>query len=58
MTKGTRITCEDIATGESESKVIVDDYCLVTDGLMEVTYMQVYANGTVQMTLKKREVEG
>lgn len=55
---GTRVTCEDLATGESESQVIRDDYCLVTDGRMEVTSMQVHGNGTVQITLKKAATDG
>lgn len=54
--KGTRITCEDLESGETETQTIVDGYCIVTDGLMEVTSMQVYGNGTVQLTLKKKEV--
>lgn len=51
---GTRVTCEDIETGESESAVIRDDYIIVTDGTCEITSMQVYGNGTVQLTIKRQ----
>lgn len=50
---GTRVTCQDLATGEIESRVICDDYVIVTDGRMKIAAMQVYANGTVQVTLKR-----
>ncbi|HEX4521636.1 MAG TPA: hypothetical protein VH063_18825 [Gaiellaceae bacterium] len=53
-TEGTRVTCEDIATGETESKVIKDDYMVITDGRMEIAAMQFYGNGTVQITLKRK----
>lgn len=52
---GTRVTCEDLATRETESKVVRDDYVIVTDGLMEISAMQVYGNGTTQVTLKRRK---
>lgn len=50
---GTRVTCEDITTGESESVIIQDNYILVTDGLCELTYEQHHANGTVVLTIKR-----
>lgn len=56
MKKGTRITCEDLETGETETQTIVDDYCLVVDGRMFIAGLQTYANGTVQVTLKKKAV--
>ena len=58
MASGTRVTCEDIETGETESRVIRDDYALIVDGAMELAHLQVYRNGTVQIVLKpQREVE-
>ena len=53
MSAGTRVTCEDIETGESESAVIHDDYIIVTDGACEISSMQVYSSGTVQVTIKR-----
>jgi hypothetical protein len=51
MSPGTRVTCEDVATGESESRVIRDDWVIVTDGRVEVDAINVYSNGTVNVTL-------
>ena len=50
---GTRVTCEDLATGESESKVIRDDWVLITDGVYALDGLQQYGNGTVVLTLKR-----
>ena len=50
---GTRVTCTDLATGESDSIEIRDNYVLVTDGRCEVTHEQRFANGTVQLTIKR-----
>lgn len=50
---GTRVTCLDIESGESDSIDIVDNYVLVTDGCCEVTSEQHFANGTVQLTIKR-----
>ncbi len=52
VSEGTRITATDVQTGETQTQVIRDDYCLITDGRMEVSTFQRYANGTVQITLK------
>ena len=49
----TRVTCEDLDTGETESVVIEDDYVLVTDGSVHLTYQSVFVNGTATLTLKK-----
>jgi hypothetical protein len=54
-TAGTRVTAEDIATGEGESKVIRDDYVLITDGRVYLHHRQVYKNGTVVLTIKRAE---
>ena len=53
MDTGTRVTCEDLATGETESRVIQDDYVVVCDGRRYLDGMQVYRkSGTVVITLK------
>lgn len=51
---GTRVTCEDVETGESDSAVIQDDYMLITDGRCYLDGVQVYGNGTTQITIKMR----
>jgi hypothetical protein len=52
--QGTRVTCEDVATGEKQSVVLVDDYLLITDGLIELDGVQIYGNGTTVLTVKRR----
>lgn len=54
MNHGTRVTCEDLGTGETESIEISDNYILVTDGCYQLTNEQHYANGTVVLTLKRQ----
>lgn len=49
---GTRVTVEDIATGESESVVITNDYVVICDGRARVANTQWSANGTVVVTIK------
>jgi hypothetical protein len=51
---GTRVTCEDIATGESESKTIENDWMVITDGRYYLDGIVTHANGTVQLTLKMK----
>ena len=51
---GTRVTCTDVDTGESESAVIENDYVVITDGNRYVDGFQQYANGTVVVTIKRR----
>ena len=51
---GTRVTCEDLDTGESESIEIRDNFLLITDGYYHLTNEQHYANGTVVLTLKRQ----
>lgn len=53
MAEGTRVTCEDLATGETESVVIKDDYVLVTDGTVHLHHQSVFVNGTATLTIKK-----
>ena len=50
---GIRITVTDIDTGESESRDICDDYCLVTDGSVYLDGVVKHANGTTVLTLKR-----
>ena len=50
---GTKVTSEDLATGEHESKVIEDDWMLVTDGDVYLHGVQRYANGTTVLTVKR-----
>lgn len=51
----TRVTCEDLDTGETDSVVIEDDYCLVTDGRVELAHQTMFVNGTTTLTLKRRD---
>ena len=56
MADGTKVTCTDLATGESESAVIKDDYIVVTDGSRYVSGVQIYPKaGTVVVTIKTRK---
>lgn len=50
--KGTAVMACDIATGETETQEIVNDYCIVTDGGCRVDGVQAYANGTHVITVK------
>lgn len=52
---GTRVTCRDLETGEEETAEIKDDYIIVTDGRCYLDGVQVYANGTVVLTIKRGE---
>lgn len=49
---GTRVTAQALDGGEPETRVIADDYNLVTDGECFVDHIQVYANGTHVITIK------
>ncbi len=51
---GTRVTCEDLLTGETDSVVIRDDYVVVCDGACHVDHTAVYSTGTHQLTIKGR----
>ena len=52
---GTRVTCTDVDTGESDSAVITDDYVLITDGSVYLDSVQQHANGTTVLTVKHRD---
>ena len=54
-TQGTRVTCEDVETGDTEVQVVRDNYVVVTDGRCYVDHVNEYpGTGTVQLTLKRR----
>jgi hypothetical protein len=50
--EGIKVTVEDLATGEKEEAVIWDDYILVTAGSCEQSSVQVFGNGTHNITVK------
>ena len=52
---GTRVTCTDVETGQSDSAVIENDFLLVTDGSVYLDGVQRYANGTTVLTVKRRD---
>ena len=52
--QGIRVTAEDLDTGESESRVIWDDYNLVCAGSCYLANVQAHANGTHVLTIKGR----
>ena len=55
MSKGVKVTVEDLETGEIQSLEIMDDYIIVVAGECYVSGTQVYANGTHQLTIKGRK---
>ena len=53
---GTRVTCTDIDTGDTETTVIEDDYVLICDGNKYVGGVSAYPKaGTVDVTIKTRK---
>lgn len=53
---GTRVTCTDIASGESETQTIEDNYVLICDGDTYLDGIQAYPkSGTVVLTIKRRK---
>lgn len=53
MAEGTRVMCEDLATGETESVVIKNDYVVITDGSRYVSSTQLHGGaGTAVITVK------
>jgi hypothetical protein len=56
--EGTKVTAQDVATGDNESVVIVNDYVCTTDGTCHVAHVQAFANGTHVLTIKGRERTG
>lgn len=54
--KGTRVTSEDIETGEREEVVITDNWVVVCDGKYELVHVNSFSNGTVVITVKPTRV--
>lgn len=55
MEPGIRVTVEDLATGESESQEIHDDYVIVCAGTCHVAHVSDYPmKGTQVLTIKGR----
>lgn len=55
MSDRVRVTCFDPATGESETQELPEDSYILTCGeRCELAGMQVYANGTTVLTLRKK----
>ncbi|GAB3884486.1 hypothetical protein [Terrabacter terrigena] len=53
--QGTRVTCEDLDTGESQSAVIANDFLVITDGNRYLDGVQHYpGTGTTILTIKTR----
>ena len=52
---GTRVTCTDVDTGDTQSEVIEDNYVLITDGRVYLHGVTRYANGTAVLTVKRRK---
>jgi hypothetical protein len=53
--KGIEVTVKDLATGKTETKVINDDYILITAGDCYLDAVQQYSTGTVVLTVKGRK---
>ena len=52
---GTRVTCEDVETGETESHVIENNYVVIVDGNTYVDGVQHYpGTGTTTLTIKRK----
>lgn len=53
MSTGFRVTVEDLATGEAQSRIVSEgDYMLIPFAPCYLHSAQVYGNGTVSITLK------
>ena len=57
MAQGSRVTVEDIETGEKETKVIKDDWIVVCDGRYYPSNFTTYANGTAVITVKREAAD-
>ena len=49
-----RVTVEDLATGDTETIEVMDDYVILAAGSCWVDHVQTYANGTHILTVKGR----
>lgn len=52
---GTRVTCTDITSGESETATITDNFIVITDGTSYLDSQQIHSNGTTVITIKGRK---
>lgn len=52
--QGIRVTVEDLKTGETETKVICNEWLLICDGAVYLDGLQEWPkSGTVQLTIKR-----
>lgn len=52
--RGTKVISIDVQSGDTETVVIEDDFVVITDGNLAVTTIGTHANGTAQVTLKRK----
>jgi len=52
MSEGIRVTVEDLETGETASRVIENDYVLVTAGTCHLSSYQMHQSGTHTLYVK------
>lgn len=53
---GTRVTCEDVETGATQSAVIANDYVLIVDGDRYLDQTQIHpTTDTVVLTIRRRK---
>ena len=53
---GTRVTCTDLDTGDTETRVIENDFVVICDGNRYVDAVSAYPKaGTVVVTIKTRK---
>jgi hypothetical protein len=52
--KGIKVTVTDLDIGESDSRVIWDDYVIICAGACHVAHTSAYASGTHVLTVKGR----
>lgn len=53
MSKGIRVTVEDLETGETASREFMDDYALICAGNVFLDSTVTHANGTHVLTVKR-----
>ena len=53
MSEGIRVTVEDLESGETTTREILNDYILVTAGDHYLDGFTKHANGTVQLVIKR-----
>lgn len=56
MSRGTRVEATEIDhPSQVETKIIKDDFCLVTDGRAYLAHTQIYSTGTTILTIKRKQ---